>query len=156
MHLISVCNTLSVLRSCNTALMFVLTPGLWWKYGKSVCNWRLSGVYAMLLVPGWCFTINSSLWKIQHTFLTIAAISWLLNLQTTCICVSATNNIYMFKQQGNLLSFQDMLHNNHVIFHKILLLHNFIISYSNIRRALFVQFCFNVTWKFIPPFKFTW
>ena len=63
---------------------------------------------------------------------------------------------YMFKQQGNLLSFQDMMRNNHFIFHKILLLYNFIISYLNTRRSLFVQFCFNVTWKFIPPFKFKW
>ena len=156
MHLISVNNTLSVLPSWNTALNLVLTPGLWWKYGMSVCNWRVSRVYAMLLVPGWCFTINSSLWKIQHTYLTTAVISWLLHLQTTCICVSVTNYFNMFKQQGNLLSFQDMLHNKHFIFHNILLLHNFITSYSNISRSLFVQFCFIVTWKFVPTFKFMW
>lgn len=153
MHLISVYNTLSVLLSWNTALMFVLTPGLWWKYGRSVCNWRVSGVYAMLLVPGWCFTINSSLWKIQHTYLTTAAISWLLNLQTTCICVSATNYFICLSNKEIYCPFKTCC--IIIILFSTKFCH-FMISYSNISRSLFVQFCLNVTWKFIPPFKFTW
>jgi len=80
-----------------------------------VCNWRFPDVYAILLVPGWCFTINSSLWKIQHTYLTTAAISWLLKPSNNLhLCIRYKLIFCVFKQHGNLLSF--------LTFHKITIL----------------------------------